>query len=183
MNATGNDKPESASFAADSRSSPLCDGLSLRLNWRLIRSFRRPRNVAMSSPPPVLPPPVLPPTRPAGSSGLGWIVVFHVVVFATASVFLLKLVPAFTKVFAERRADLPGMTLLLIDISNWWKDNWFVLPVVGLPAYAVLMWLVRANRPALRVLTYGVFACLLLLLAFGGVALYLPLVPAGPQQL
>jgi type IV pilus assembly protein PilC len=50
---------------------------------------------------------------------------------------MLKIVPAFTKIFKDFDATLPPMTVLLIDMSNWIKDYWFVLPLI--PTAIVLM--------------------------------------------
>jgi type IV pilus assembly protein PilC len=50
---------------------------------------------------------------------------------------MLKIVPAFTKIFKDFDAQLPAMTLMLIDMSNWVKNNWYLLPLI--PTAIVLM--------------------------------------------
>jgi type IV pilus assembly protein PilC len=56
-----------------------------------------------------------------------------VVVFAACilTFIMLKIVPEFTKIFEEFDAELPAMTLMLVAISEWIYDFWFLLP--GIP--------------------------------------------------
>ncbi|MBS0208432.1 MAG: type II secretion system F family protein [Planctomycetes bacterium] len=44
---------------------------------------------------------------------------------------MIKIVPAFEKIFAEFKATLPAPTQLLINISNWMVSNWYLIP--GIP--------------------------------------------------
>jgi type IV pilus assembly protein PilC len=43
---------------------------------------------------------------------------------------MIKIVPAFIKIFDDFDAELPTMTLMLIDISNFVVSYWFLLPVI-----------------------------------------------------
>lgn len=56
-----------------------------------------------------------------------------VVIFVAVGILvfiMLKIVPAFEKIFKDFDAELPAMTQLLIDISNWVGRNWFLLPLI-----------------------------------------------------
>ena len=50
---------------------------------------------------------------------------------------MIKIVPAFEKIFKDFDAELPGMTQMLIDTSNWVKNYWFLIPLI--PISIVLM--------------------------------------------
>lgn len=43
---------------------------------------------------------------------------------------MYKIVPAFIKIFEDFDAELPGITLLLIDMSNWVVNNWYLIPLI-----------------------------------------------------
>ncbi|HWB00260.1 MAG TPA: type II secretion system F family protein [Pirellulales bacterium] len=43
---------------------------------------------------------------------------------------MLKIVPAFVKIFADFDAELPAMTQYLIAMSNWVVNWWFTIPLV-----------------------------------------------------
>jgi type IV pilus assembly protein PilC len=56
-----------------------------------------------------------------------------VVIFVAVAILvfiMIKIVPAFTKIFADFDAELPGPTLLLIAISEWVVGNWFLIPLI-----------------------------------------------------
>ncbi|MCE9604728.1 MAG: type II secretion system F family protein [Planctomycetia bacterium] len=50
---------------------------------------------------------------------------------------MIKIVPAFEKIFKDFDAELPGMTQLLINLSNWVANYWFLIPLF--PISIVLM--------------------------------------------
>ncbi|MBL9082218.1 MAG: type II secretion system F family protein [Planctomycetales bacterium] len=43
---------------------------------------------------------------------------------------MIKIVPAFEKIFKDFDAELPAMTQMLINISNWTSSYWFLIPVI-----------------------------------------------------
>ena len=43
---------------------------------------------------------------------------------------MYKIVPSFVKIFADFDAELPAMTVMLINISNWVVDYWFLIPAI-----------------------------------------------------
>ncbi len=49
---------------------------------------------------------------------------------------MIKIVPEFEKIFEEFDLELPKMTLLLVSISNWCVDYWYLIP--GVP---ISIWL------------------------------------------
>ena len=49
---------------------------------------------------------------------------------------MLKIVPEFEKIFEEFDLELPAMTLLLVKISNWTVNYWYLIP--GIP---ISIWL------------------------------------------
>lgn len=58
-----------------------------------------------------------------------------VIAIGVVSVLLLKVVPVFEKMFADFGGSLPGITQLVIDMSNWMQAN-FIL-IFGLIAGAI----------------------------------------------
>lgn len=70
------------------------------------------------------------------------IAVVVVAVIVTA-ILLLKVVPQFKEVFANFGADLPAFTLMVIGLSEWLQNWWFII-LIGL---IVLGWLyTQVNR-------------------------------------
>ncbi len=49
---------------------------------------------------------------------------------------MLKIVPQFIKIFDDFEADLPVMTQMLVNVSNWMASYWYLIP--GIP---VSIWL------------------------------------------
>jgi len=43
---------------------------------------------------------------------------------------MIKIVPQFKKIFDDFDSELPAMTQILIDISNWVTNYWYVLPAI-----------------------------------------------------
>ncbi len=43
---------------------------------------------------------------------------------------MLKIVPQFKKIFDDFGTDLPPMTQILIDISNWVANYWYLIPAI-----------------------------------------------------
>lgn len=57
-------------------------------------------------------------------------VVVIFVAIAILTFIMIKIVPAFEKIFKDFDAELPGPTQLLINISNWTVSNWFLIPLI-----------------------------------------------------
>ena len=64
-------------------------------------------------------------------------VVVVMVAVGILAFIMIKIVPAFEKIFKDFDAELPGMTQMLINISNWTASYWFLIPVI--PISIVLM--------------------------------------------
>jgi type IV pilus assembly protein PilC len=65
-----------------------------------------------------------------------------VVAFIVTAVIMIFVVPQFKKVFTSFGADLPGPTLVVMAISDWFVGNWYIIfPLVGGGIYGFLyMW-------------------------------------------
>jgi hypothetical protein len=147
------------------------------------RHFDKPpsRDVNAASPgydgpPPPLPesldisPPALPPPLTVRTA------VVHIAVLATVGLLFLKIVPAFTKIFKDFDATLPGMTIVMIDASNWFKNYWY-LAVLLLPLYfGGLYYVGVAAKEAQRTWTSFLVIFVVLLVLFAVFAMFLPLV-------
>ncbi len=61
-----------------------------------------------------------------------------VVFFALAILtgIMLWIVPSFIKIFEDFETDLPAMTVLLMNISNWVVNYWYMIPIIP-----ILIWL------------------------------------------
>ena len=55
---------------------------------------------------------------------------------------MLKIVPAFKTIFDDFELDLPAPTLMLINISNWVVNWWFLIPLIPI-CIALLVKLIR----------------------------------------
>jgi type IV pilus assembly protein PilC len=51
---------------------------------------------------------------------------------AVVIVLMVKVVPTFTAIFAEQGANLPTITRSLIALSNFFRNNWYILVALGL---------------------------------------------------
>ena len=75
--------------------------------------------------------------------------VYPVVVIAIAVIILsfimIFIIPKFKKMFDEFGLQLPQMTKMLIDVSTWMKDYWYVIPLFPLGFY-LLIKLIRLFR-------------------------------------
>lgn len=60
--------------------------------------------------------------------------VYPIMVITVATgilVFIMwKIVPQFIKIFEDFDAELPSMTLLLIAMSTWVQNNWYLIPLI-----------------------------------------------------
>lgn len=66
--------------------------------------------------------------------------IYPIVVMSVAvgilTFIMIKIVPEFEKIFVEFDLELPKMTLLLVSISNWTVNYWYLIP--GIP---ITIWL------------------------------------------
>ena len=53
-----------------------------------------------------------------------------VIAIVVVAVLMIKVVPTFTATFADLGADLPGMTQLLIKISDFFRESWWILLII-----------------------------------------------------
>jgi type II secretory pathway component PulF len=129
----------------------------------------------MSSQPFPPPMPTAPEAIPRGSARFTWMLFAHLAIWAFFTIFCLQIVPRFTKVVEDLDAQLPAMTLMIIDITNVTKNNWYYLPVFILPGYAAGLYVVHnASRVAARIWTYALFGVFVLFMMLAALALGLP---------
>jgi hypothetical protein len=122
-------------------------------------------------------PPPLPPAASAKPSGFAWMLVANLTVVAIATILFVFVVPRFTKKFKDLDAELPTMTIFVIELSAWWRDNWLISVPLGLPIYIAGLYFVAHRRPtSARTSTYGMIGLLILTVLFTMIALYLPMV-------
>lgn len=57
-------------------------------------------------------------------------VIVTVIAVAILSFIMLYVIPKFEDTFAQLGAELPAMTLTLINFSRWLIDHWYVIPAV-----------------------------------------------------
>jgi type IV pilus assembly protein PilC len=58
---------------------------------------------------------------------------------------MIKIVPEFEKIFEEFDLELPPMTLLLVSISNWCVEYWYLIPGVPISIWLMIK-LIRKFR-------------------------------------
>lgn len=65
------------------------------------------------------------------------IVVVLVAVLILAFI-MIKIVPQFIKIFEDFEADMPPITLFLIDLSNFFVKRWYMIPLIPLGVWLVV---------------------------------------------
>jgi type IV pilus assembly protein PilC len=71
-----------------------------------------------------------------------------VVIMVAVSILIfimVMIIPKFKKIFDEFGLQLPDMTKILIEVSMWMKDYWYVIPLFPLSFY-LLIKLIRLTR-------------------------------------
>jgi type IV pilus assembly protein PilC len=58
---------------------------------------------------------------------------------------MLFIIPKFEKIFKDFNMKLPGLTEMLIDVSRWFSNYWYVLPLFPLSFWLMLK-LIRLNK-------------------------------------
>ena len=55
-----------------------------------------------------------------------------IIAFACVAIMLVKVIPTFEKMFADMGRELPGLTVMVINLSHWMQDNlWTVLGIIA----------------------------------------------------
>lgn len=65
-------------------------------------------------------------------SALSYPIFVFVVAIVVVAVLMVKVVPTFTEMFADLGAELPLSTRILIAMSNFFKDNIFIMVIVAI---------------------------------------------------
>jgi type IV pilus assembly protein PilC len=72
-------------------------------------------------------------------SALFYPIAIIAVAFIITAVIMIFVIPAFKQVFTNFGADLPGPTLVVMAISDWFVGNWYIIfPVIGGGIYGFL---------------------------------------------
>jgi type IV pilus assembly protein PilC len=72
-------------------------------------------------------------------SALFYPIAIIAVAFIITAVIMIFVIPAFKQVFTNFGADLPGPTLVVMAISDWFVGNWYIIfPLVGGGIYGFL---------------------------------------------
>lgn len=58
---------------------------------------------------------------------------------------MVYIIPKFKEMFADMRIELPGLTLLLITISDWLKNYYYLIPLIPVGIF-VLIKVIGANK-------------------------------------
>jgi type IV pilus assembly protein PilC len=94
---------------------------------------------------------------------------------ACVVLLFLKLVPRFVWIFKDFDAALPAMTIVMIDVSTWFRYYWY-LAVPLVPVYFAGLYLAgRSDGGLQRTWTHVAVVLFVLLAAFSAVALMLPM--------
>ena len=78
-------------------------------------------------------------------------VVVSVVAVGILAGIMYFVIPAFKKMFEETGIPLPAMTELLIEVSNFVYNYWYLIP--GFPVVGVLMWKLIRSTPKGKFMT------------------------------
>jgi type IV pilus assembly protein PilC len=72
-------------------------------------------------------------------SALFYPIAIIAVAFIITAIIMIFVIPAFKQVFTNFGADLPGPTLVVMAISDWFVGNWYIIfPLVGGGIYGFL---------------------------------------------
>ncbi len=80
-----------------------------------------------------------------------------VVAFGAIAVLLLWVIPVFEKMFTDFGGELPMPTQVVIDLSNWSIDNWFLFPALPVVLYLSLRF-IRSREGTRRMLDKVILA-------------------------
>ncbi len=79
---------------------------------------------------------------------LAYPILMAIVGVGVVSFLMVFIVPMLTEMFMRQERELPAITMLLINISEWVGDYWFLLIAVAI--MAVVLWRIWVKRPAGR---------------------------------
>ena len=65
-------------------------------------------------------------------------IVLIIVIIAVVFIMMVKIVPTFMESFAELDAELPGITLAVMAVSNFFVNTWYIMLIVGLVAWFII---------------------------------------------
>jgi type IV pilus assembly protein PilC len=68
-----------------------------------------------------------------------------IVAFIVTTILLLFVVPAFEEVFANFGAELPALTLAVINLSKWVQSNWYIMAAVIIGGFIGIIQLKRRS--------------------------------------
>ena len=89
--------------------------------------------------------------KPAGAESrvvarlrqIGFYLTMTITIFVfILSFMMIKIIPSFQAIFDDFDLDLPRLTILMIAISNWVVDSWFIIAIPLL----VMLWLWKSER-------------------------------------
>jgi type IV pilus assembly protein PilC len=69
------------------------------------------------------------------------------------SFIMVYIIPKFEKIFADFQMTLPEATLYLMQVSHWFVDYWYIIPLIPL-AWWLLIKLIRLNRTGAFILDW-----------------------------
>jgi type IV pilus assembly protein PilC len=72
-------------------------------------------------------------------------VVVILVAVSILSFIMIFIIPKFEKIFKDFRMELPTLTLMLMAVSKWFVNYWYVLPLFPL-CFWLLLKLIRLNK-------------------------------------
>ena len=78
-------------------------------------------------------------------------IVVILVAVSILSFIMIFIIPKFKKIFDDFGIDLPGPTVALIEVSDWFVNYWYLLPLFPV-TWWLLMKLIRLNRTGAYIL-------------------------------
>jgi type IV pilus assembly protein PilC len=64
---------------------------------------------------------------------------------AILAAIMVFIIPKFKDMFEDMRMELPALTIMLVNFSNWLKNYWYLIPVIPFGIY-VIMKIIAANK-------------------------------------
>lgn len=85
-------------------------------------------------------------TRQKVVSALAYPITVGIIAFGVVGFLLTSVVPTFANMFQGFGAELPAITLFVLNASDWMQSNWWVFVLFGLFLYGSLMVLNKNKR-------------------------------------
>ncbi len=115
--------------------------------------------------------------------GTGVTAAIHAALLLAGVFALIWIVPRFKEMFADMRIELPVLTRLLISVSDWHRNFWYLAfpGVMGLLVFDALVYWMLARRRGTWVLSALWFVAVTVAMGLGAIVfivlpLHLPLV-------